>query len=153
MALTPIFNPDNLKIEGFHCEDNFTKEPLVLLTQDIRDHIKKGFVIDDYDVLVPAEDLVRLKKVLELDFQLINKTVTTKTKKKLGKVVDFALDSETLYVQKIYVGQNILKNLSHGQLSVDRNQIIEITNKHIVIKDPLQMTPIRAQPMPKPATN
>lgn len=147
----PIFNPDNLKIIGFHCEDSFQKAHLILLSQDIRDHIKGGFVVDDHDVLADPEDLIRLQNLLEIDFELTNKTVATK-KKKLGKVVDYAVDSETLYVQKLYVGQSVLKSLSDGQLSVDRNQIIEVTDKQIVIKDPLQHTRAKPQVAPRPAT-
>ncbi|CAN5709379.1 hypothetical protein BH23PAT2_BH23PAT2_02870 [soil metagenome] len=150
LAQTPIINPDNLKIEGFYCEDSFSKQQLILVSQDIRDQIKQGFVVNDHDVLVEAEDLIRLKDVLEIDFQLLNKTVVTKEKKRIGKVVDFAVDSETLYVQKLYVGQSLLKNLHSGQLSVDRNQILEITDKNIIIKDPLQHTPLRI-PLTKPA--
>ncbi len=150
-AKRPIFNPDNLKIIGFHCEDSFNREHLVLLSQDIRDHIKQGFVVDDYEVLSEPDDLVRFQKLLKIDFELIGKTVVTK-EKKLGKVVDFAVDSETLYVQKLYVGQSMLKSLSDGQLSVDRNQIIEVDDKKITIKDPLQHTPVKPQVVTKPVT-
>ncbi len=152
-AKAPIFNPDNLKIVGFHCEDSFSKEYLVLVSQDIRDHINQGFVVDDYDVLAQADDLIRLQKFIDIAFELPGKQVTTKQKKRLGKVVDYAVDSETLYVQKLYVGQSMLKSLSNGQLSVDRNQIIEVTDKHIVIKDPLQPTRVKPQTVPKPATS
>ena len=153
LALTPIINPDNLKIEGFYCEDSFSKQQLILVSQDIRDHIKQGFVVNDHEVLAEAEDLIRLKDILETNFELLGKSVYTKAKKKIGKVVDYAVDSETLYVQKLYVGQSLLKNLNSGQLSVDRNQIIEITDKKIVIKDPLQPTPLRRVSLPKPATS
>ncbi len=149
-AESPIFNPDNLKIEGFVCSDSFSKERLILLSQDIRDHIKQGFVVDDFDVLVEEDELIRLREVIALDFKVLNKTVVTKTKK-LGKVLDYAVDSESLYVKKLYVGQSLLKNLSQGQLSIDRNQIIEITDTRIVVKDPLQLTPVKGQRTPRPA--
>jgi uncharacterized protein YrrD len=149
-AESPIFNPDNLKVEGFECIDSFSKQQLILLSQDIRDHIKQGFVVDDHDVLVEENELIRLKDVIALNFQLLNKTVATKDKK-LGKVLDYSVDSETLYVKKLYVGQSLLKNISHGQLSIDRNQIIEITDKKIIVKDPLQLTPVKTQRAPRPA--
>lgn len=153
VAEQPIFNPDNLKIVGFYCEDAFNKSSLVLLSQDIRDHIDKGFIINDHDVLAEPDDLVRLAKILEIDFKLIGKMVKTDQKKKLGKVIDYAVDSETLYVQKLYVGQSMLKSLSDGQLSVDRNQILEVTDQYIIVKDPLQMTPIKSRTVAtKPAT-
>jgi hypothetical protein len=44
----------------------------------------------------------------------------------------------TLYIQKIYVAQNILKSFTGGGLIVDRTQIVEITSKRIVIQDPVQ---------------
>lgn len=130
-----IINPNNLKVEGFYCADHFSKNRLVLLAQDIRDNIKQGIVIDDHEVLVEPEELIRLKEILELKFELFGKPVETVSKHKVGKINDFALDSQTLYVQKLYVGPSLLKSLSNGQLSVDRNQIIEITNRRIVIQD------------------
>lgn len=134
----PIMNPNNLKIEGFHCIDKFNSNNLILLTQDIRDHIFKGFVIDDHEVLVEPGDLIRLQPLIELNFTLIGKPVYTDKKKRIGKVNDYAVDDATLYVQKLYIGQNLLKSFAGGQLSVDRNQIVEITDRKIVIKDPLQ---------------
>lgn len=143
-AVRPIYNPDNLKIVGFHCKDKFSVEDLILVSQDIRERSKRGFIVNDFEVLVQAADLVRLKDVIEIDYQLLGANVVTENRKKLGKVVDFSVDSETLYVQKLYVGQSILKNLSHGQLSIERNQIIEITDSKIIVKDPLQGTKLRA---------
>lgn len=151
-ALRPIFNPDNLKIVGFHCEDSVSKTHLILVSQDIREHIAQGFIVDDFDVLSEPKDLVRLQKIIEIDFELPGKSVGSKAQPKIGKVVDYAVDSETLFVQKLYVGQSMLKNLSHGQLSVDRNQIVSVTDKKITIKDLLQPTPARTQqPLTKPA--
>lgn len=137
-VVSPLFNPDNLKIEGFYCDDRFSKQQLILLVQDIRDTLKQGYVINDHDVLVVPEELIRLKKVLRINYQLMDKPVYTPDKKKLGKVNDYAADSETMYVQKIYVGQSVLKTLSGGQLSIDRGQIIEITSRRIIVQDPLQ---------------
>jgi uncharacterized protein YrrD len=130
-----IFNPNNLKIEGFYCNDHFSRQKLILLTQDIRDNIKQGIVVNDHDVLSEPDELIRLQSVLELNFELLGKPVETVSKHKVGKVTDFAVDSQSLYVQKIYVGPSLIKSLTSGQLSVDRNQIVEITNRRIVIKD------------------
>lgn len=137
-AVSPIVNPNNLKIEGFYCQDKFSKSSLVLLTQDIRDMLPQGFVVNDHDVLVQPDELIRLKDVLATKFELMDKPVYTVNKKRLGKINDFAADSETMYIQKLYVGQSLLKSLSGGQLSVDRSQIVEITDRKIIINDPLQ---------------
>ncbi len=75
---------------------------------------------------------------MELNFVVIDKAVHTTDKKRLGKVTDYAVDISSMYIQKIYVGQSVLKSFSGGQLSIDRSQITEVTNSKIVVNDPLQ---------------
>lgn len=137
-ATAPLINPTNLKIEGFHCEDHFEKRGVILLVQDIRDMLSQGFVVDDHEVLSEPGELVRLKEILDIDFQLIGKQVITADKQKIGKVTDFAAETTTFYIQKIYVGQSLLKSFGGGQLSIDRNQIVEITDKQIVVQELLK---------------
>lgn len=141
---SPIINPNNLKIEGFYCEDRFNKQQLVLLYQDIRDVMPQGFVVNDHDVLVEPDDLIRLKEIMDIGFELIGKQVVTVDKKKVGKVSDYATETTTMFVQKIYVSQSILKSLSTGTLSIDRTQINEITPRRIIINDYLEKTPATA---------
>jgi sporulation protein YlmC with PRC-barrel domain len=140
----PIFNPNNLKIEGFYCQDRFDKRELILLYQDIRDIMPNGYVVNDHDVLVEADELVRLKEVLELRFELIGKQVETISKQKVGKVSDFATEMETMFVQKIYVSQSIMKSLTGGSLSIDRSQVNEITPRRIIINELLKSAPAAA---------
>ncbi len=135
-----IINPNNLKIEGFYCIDRFNGQRLILLQQDIRDIMPQGIAINDHDVLSEPEDLIRLQDTLKINFQILGKSVVTDAKKRLGKVNDFAADSQSLYIQKIYVSQSVFKSFSGGQLSIDRDQVIEITPHKIVVQDPLQLT-------------
>ena len=141
-----IINPNNLKIEGFYCIDSFDrKKTLVLVYQDIRDFIPQGFVVNDHDILAEPQELVRLKDMMDLHFELLGKPVATTGKDKLGKVVDYATDTTTMYVQKIYVSQSILKNLTGGNLGIDRMQIIEITDRKIIVQDLAQRVPAGAK--------
>lgn len=143
-AGTPIFNPHNLRIEGFHVIDSQDGRRLVLLSQDIRELSKQGFIVDDHDVLSPLEDLIRLQDILQLNFELLKKPVVTVSKTHVGKVNDYAVETSSMYVQKLYVSQSFWKSLTGGNLSVDRTQIVEITNRRIVINDLLQGTPAAA---------
>lgn len=143
-ATSPIINPNNLKIEGFYCTDRFSKEQLVLLYQDIREVLPQGFVVDDHDVLVEAAELIRLKEIMELNFSLLGKQVVTVSHERIGKVSDYATEIETMYIQKIYVSQNLLKSFTGGSLGVDRNQINEITNKKIIVNDLEKRVPVTA---------
>lgn len=139
-----IINPNNLKIEGFYCVDRFDRHELVLLYQDIRDVIAQGFVVNDHDVLAQPEDLVRLKKLMRLGFDLKGMRVVTVGGARLGKVSDYAIEVETMYIQKFYVTQGFMKGLTGGNLGIDRSQIHEITNTKVIVLDPLQGGAIRA---------
>lgn len=149
-ATSPIINPNNLRIEGWYCQDGFSNKTLVLLSQDVRDVLKQGLVIDDHDNLTEPNELIRLKDILEIDFRLLGMSVTTVNHQRMGKVTDFAVELGTFYIQKIYLTQSLMKGLSGGNLGVDRNQIIEITNRKIVIEDPLK--PVKASTATAPAT-
>jgi uncharacterized protein YrrD len=151
VALEPIINPNNLKIEGFFCQDRFSRDKLILLSQDIRDVLPQGLAVNDHEALSPPSELVRLKEVLATNFQLMGKPVVTTDKKRLGKVNDFAYEEETMYVQKLYASQGLLKSLSVGQISIDRSRIIEITNRRITVQDPLEGVPAAA-PAASPLT-
>jgi sporulation protein YlmC with PRC-barrel domain len=140
----PLINPDNLKIEGFFCEDRFSKIELILLYQDIRDVIPQGFVVNDHDVLVEASELVRLKSIITLKYDLIGKPVETVDKEKVGKVSDYATEINSMFIQKLYVSQSILKSFMGGSLSVDRTQVHEITPKRIIINELLGSVPAAA---------
>jgi sporulation protein YlmC with PRC-barrel domain len=139
-----LINPNNLKIEGFYCTDRFNGKSMILLYQDIREFMSQGYAVNDHDVLSEPEDLVRLADIIKINFELIGKPVVTISKEKIGKVSDYAVEIETMYIQKIYVAQSILKNFTGGSLSVDRNQINEVTDKRIILNDLLNKSPIAA---------
>jgi uncharacterized protein YrrD len=140
----PIINPRNLKVEGFHCKDSVDGKTLILLYQDIREVSKRGFIVDDLDALVEPDELVRLKDVLDARFQLMKKPVETTGKDRIGKVSDYAVETTTMFVQKLYVSRSLWRSLTGGSLSIDRTQIVEITNRRVIINDLLQPTPAPA---------
>ncbi len=140
----PIINPNNLKIEGFYCEDRYSRKELVLLYQDIRDNLPQGYVVNDHEVLVEPDELVRLKDIIDLNYDPIGKQVVTVSKNKVGKISDYATEVETMFIQKLYASQSIFKSLSGGSLSIDRSQVQEITPTQVIISDLMQGAPAAA---------
>lgn len=143
-VLSPIINPNNLYIEGWWVEDNQSKANLVLLSRDVREILPPGLVVNDHEVLTDPEDLVRLKDILELKFEILKLKVVSQSGKNYGKVSDFAIETGNSYIQKLYVAQSLVKNFAGGTLSVDRSQIIEITNRRVIIEDPTEEAKVRA---------
>jgi uncharacterized protein YrrD len=137
----PIINPNRLNIEGFYVTDSVDRSQLILLYQDIREVSVQGYIVDDHDVLAQPADLVRLQNVLSFNYQLLNKPIETVDREKIGKVSDYAVETATMYVQKLYVSRSLWKSLTAGSLSIDRTQIVEVTNKRIIINNLLQGIP------------
>jgi uncharacterized protein YrrD len=145
IAGDPIINPNNLKIEGWHAQELDTKQTVVLLSQDIRDILPQGFVVNDHDALTNPQELIRLSEILKHNFTVIDKTIVTNNRRRLGKVTDYTFEKNGFYIQKLYVSQSLIKSFTGGALMIDRSQIIEITNKKIVVKE---ATVEDAAPMP-----
>ncbi len=134
-ATTPIINPHNLKVEGWYCSDAFSKETLILLAQDVRDFVPQGLAVNDHEVLSRPDELLRLQDVLKLKFKLLGKLVVTNHKRRIGKVADYALETTSFVIQKLYVARPMYRSVTDGQLSIDHSQILEITDKRVIVKE------------------
>ncbi len=134
-TLQPLIDPNNLKIEAWYCSSVYSKQPSLLPSQEIREISRLGVAVNDHESLTDPEDLVRLQHIIGLKFNPIGMHVITESKQKLGKVEDYALDIESMYIVNLYVVQRSIKSLTGQQLTVNRQQIVEITDKRIVIKD------------------
>lgn len=132
MAQKPIINPHNLKIVGWWCRGAGSK--LVLLTEDVREIMPTGLAVNDEDALSSPQDLVRHRDILDINFELMDKPVRTK-RHKLGRISDYSYN-DGMFVQKLYVSRPLVKLFSGDDiLIIDRAQILEVTDKHILVKD------------------
>lgn len=149
-TLAPIINPNNLKIEGWHAEDRFDKRRGVLLAQDIRDVLVQGFVVNDHDAITDPHELIRLEKLLQINFELIGKPVITNHKNRVGKVADYSFDKDSFMIQKLYIAESVFKNFSGGTRLIDRSQIVEVTDRKIIVREATAQNSGRV-PAPAPA--
>jgi hypothetical protein len=134
-ALEPVINPHNLHIDGFLSKSIHTNNQVILLDIAIRGFSPGGIVINDHNDLAEADDLVRLKPILDLNFKLIDKKVKSGGKT-IGKVVDYAIDKDSLFVQKIYVAPPVWQSIGTSRLTFDRGSVIEVTDSYIVVSGP-----------------
>lgn len=137
-ALIPIINHSSLKIEGWYATVPEEKQTMVLSSLEVRDIIAKGIVVNDHDAIAPMEDMIRMKSAIDEEFTLIGTSVESESGEKLGKVHDYAVDHQSFYIKKLYVGQNLFKSmlsLTKPHLIIDRAQIIDVTKNKIIVKD------------------
>ncbi len=131
-----IVDPKNLTIVALELENGFFhKERSFILTDSIREHHKIGIVVDSADEIVGYSDVIKLEKILDRDFNLLNLKVYTKSGKSIGEVVDFTTIYGLFMIYQIYVKRNGWKNLLDNELIIDRNMIIDVTDTKIIIED------------------
>lgn len=128
-----IINPNNLHIDAIWCSLSNGKR-LLLSPMDIRDLSLRGIIINDHENLLEESDAIRLKPILEYRFNLIDK-VAYVGKRKIGKVEDFAVNTESLYIQKIYVKPNLINRVASERMTFDRSSVEEVTNQKIIFKN------------------
>ena len=131
-----IVDPDTLKIIAFYIDNSFvSKSANILDVSSIREYSSFGMVIDDIDELVEKSDIIKISKIIDLNFNLVGLKVETKKGSKLGKVSDFTVTSDDFTVQQIIVKRPAIKSLIDPELIIPRKEIVEITDYKIIVKD------------------
>lgn len=133
-ATRHIIDPRRLNIVAFYCEGSLIDfDPAILHVSDIREFGNIGFIVDSADNIMSADDLVRLKEVLDYNFELVGKPVVEEGGRKVGKVNSYTVDSESFYIMKLHVRPTFFHSFGQAELLIDRSQIREINDKHIMI--------------------
>lgn len=142
-----IIDPDTLKILAFRLSGPLIakSDTNLLDTSSIREYSNFGVVIDSIEELIADDDVIKIQKVLELNFDLLGLKVRTKKGAKLGHITDFTVTSEDFVVQQIIVKRPIVKSLIDPELVISRKEIAEITDYEVIVKDEEKTLKARAE--------
>lgn len=132
---SPVIDPGNLKIIAYEVDGPLLNErPSYLRLADVRELSVIGMIIDSNDEFIGSDDVLAIKKLLDLGFKLVGISVTDTTGHKIGKVVDYSIDAGSFIIQQLRVKQNVIKSLTSTELLIHRSQIVEINNRTIVVR-------------------
>lgn len=135
IAKTPIIDPGNLKIVAYEVDGPLlTEKPSFIRIADVRELSDVGMIIDSSDEFIGANDVVAIEKVYKQGFRLIGLNVIDESKRKLGKVDDYSLDTGNFAIQQLSVRRGVLKSLSETELLIHRSQIVEINDISIIVR-------------------
>ncbi len=107
----------------------------ILPVASVREFSRLGMVIDSVDELVGADDIIRIKEILDLNFSLPGLKVITRKNAKLGKVSDYTVEIGGWYIQQIIVQRPVMKALFDPELRIARTKIVEVDDYKVVVKD------------------
>ena len=132
---TPLIDPANLKIMAYAVDGPLLSEhPSFIRMADVRELSDIGMIVDSSDEFVGLDDVIKLKQLHDLNFNLVGMTVIDESNRKLGKVSDYSLDSHSFIIQQLNVSRGIIKSLTDTGVLIHRSQIIEINDKNIVVR-------------------
>lgn len=129
-----IINPANLQIVAFEVSGPLIQNhPALMLLSDVRELSNMGFIVDDIDQFTAPDDVVRINNIYQLKFDIIDKLVLDEKRHKLGKVIDFTIDTTQFLIMQLSVKRPLLRSFNDTEILVHRSQIIEINNDSIVV--------------------
>ena len=143
--LKPVVDPDNLKIIAFELSGpNINATNNILDTSSIREYSYLGMIVDNADELVARDDVIKIKNILDLNFDLINLKVETKKGTNLGHVINYTVSPDDFMIRQLIVKRPTLKSFVDPELTIPRVEIIEVTDQKIIVKDEEKVIKARA---------
>ena len=133
-----VIDPEDLKVIAYTLDGPIIKNDPeignILDTQDVREISNSGLIVDSADRFTTREDVVRFDKVMDLGFHLVGLKVVTTNGKKLGKIIDYTLDSSTFMIYQLIVQRPFMSSLMDPELTINRSQIVEVDDFKVTIK-------------------
>ena len=131
----PIIDPHNLVVLAYELTGPLIDKnnSVLIRIADVRELNNDGFIIDSSDEFIEPSDVVKINEVYQLGFNLLNTAVHDEQGRKLGKVIDFTIETGGFVVQQLTIRRPMLKSLNDTELIIHRSQIIEINNDGIIV--------------------
>jgi uncharacterized protein YrrD len=134
-TVRPLVDPANLTISAFEVDGPLLVEnPSFLRVNEIREIGSLGMIVDSSDDIIGLEDVIRLKNLYDLHFDLIGMPVITEDKQKLGKIEEYTLESGGFVIQQLRVKRGIFHGLTDTGLLISRSQVVNITDNEVIVK-------------------
>lgn len=124
-----LIDKSNLKIIFVLVDVSFNKKYLAF--EDIKNVSAKKFLVNGKEDFSEKNELVKYKDFFAKSVFLYKMAVETSSGKKLGRVYDFDIDLISGFVEKIYAKKLFLFN----NFVINRSDVLEVTDKKIIIKD------------------
>ena len=134
-----IIDPRSFTLAAFRLTTADKKHSYMVTDSIAEVSLKHGIFFSDTDAISELAELPRLQEVIDLGFELIKLPVRTMGAKKLssqklGSVEDFVVDDTSFAVFQIVVKRGLFSSFL-PELAINRQQILELTNRELIVDD------------------
>lgn len=134
-TVEPVIDPRNLVVAAYEVDGPLLEShPKFIRIADIRELSDIGIIIDSSDELVDLDDVIKIKEIHDIGFTLIGMKVIDERGKRLGKVEDYTIDTDSFVIQQLSVRGGFINSLSSTGHMIHRGQITEISDTAITVK-------------------
>jgi uncharacterized protein YrrD len=130
-----LIDPRNLTVAAYEVEGPLLNvRPAYLRMNEVREVSSIGMIVDSNDDIIALDDVIAIKTLVDMQFNLIGLSVIDELKHKLGKVEDYTLETRDFVIQQLHVKRGLLKGINDTGLLIGRSQIIEINDSEVIVK-------------------
>ncbi|MBQ9029754.1 hypothetical protein IJ114_03250 [Candidatus Saccharibacteria bacterium] len=133
----PIIDPNDLKIIAFLVGGGVVGGEIgnILRAESVREYSDIGMIVDSEDVFVSRADVLKIDEIMALEFKLIGLKCVTKKGTKLGKIIGYTVEPTNFEIMQIIVQRPALKAFIDPELVISRNEIVEVDDYKVTVKD------------------
>lgn len=137
----PVIDPSNLQIVAYEVDGPaLTERPSLLRIEDIREISDIGMIIDSADEFISPDDVIKIKEIYDLRFALDKYPVIDQRKRKVGRVLNYNIESDDFRVKQLTVKRPVMKSFNDSELLISRSSIKDINDSAIVIESESEPT-------------
>lgn len=126
-----LINPENGKVAAFFTNTGKMK---IVIPMDVL-YFGIGLIVGGFDDIIDAQDIIKVKEILEKDIGLLKSKVKTKKGEELGHVQDYYINTQGYEMTKIVVHKSFFGLLKTPDLLISARDIVEIKKGLVIVKN------------------
>jgi len=126
-----LINPENSKVAAFFTNTGKMK---IIIPMDVL-YFGIGLIIQDFDDIVDAQDIIKVNQILEKDIGILKNKVETEKGEYIGHVQDIYIDTRLYIMTKIVVHKSFFGLLKTQNLIISVRDIVEIKKGLVIVKN------------------
>jgi sporulation protein YlmC with PRC-barrel domain len=130
-----LIDPDDGVFIGLAVAPVHEKQETYIPTTEIKGFGRGLVIVEDLRSLSEAGDVIRIKKVLDDEPEIVGASVFDEGGIRLGRVGDATVDVRIGVLKKLYVNPPLLAGILGNQRIIDAKQIVKIEKKRITVRD------------------